>query len=364
VPKGITLNHQFYSYDLLKNQTDLDLKDDYLNEVVRFCHEWLNGMKNMTIHTSGSTGEPSKILFSRSQLVSSVQATIRALGLTTDDNALICINTSYIGGRMMLIRCMELHMNAYLVRPTANPFQRIPDIIDCSFFSFVPLQLQTILENGMSDHFRNGKAIIIGGAPVNSYLTQKVKEVSTPVYHTFGMTETASHIALRRLNGKDPDLFFRPVEKINLDTDQRGCLKIKGPQTNNKWLQTNDLVNLKKSGDFRWLGRVDDVINTGGMKLLIPQLEEAIRPILIDKLDTRNYLIMKAKDERLGEKILLVLEGDISSDQKEMLLSELNNRLPKYHSPKEVITLPTIPLTETGKYKRDQVRTSINDLLA
>ena len=363
MPKGITVNQEFYSYQHLKETSQYTQENEYFYKVLKFCNSWLNGLEQMDLHTSGSTGIPKTVQFKRSQLLASVQGTAKALNLDRNDRALICINTSYIGGRMMLIRSMELEMDACVVKPSSNPFQGI-NTPGFTFFAFAPIQLQTIFQQNSQHLLEHGKAIIIGGGALNNESKDLIRTIDTPAYHTFGMTETASHIALKRLNGIESDQPFVALENVELKTDDRDCLQIRGPQTDDQWIRTNDIVSLHNSREFEWVGRIDDIINTGGIKVLIPDLEEKIRPLMENFIGSKRFAISKIPEPMLMEQIILVVEHVVSHEEKNRLLEILRKHLPKYHAPRELFTLPEIPLTETGKIKRKLLEQMISDLSA
>ncbi|MDQ4141286.1 MAG: AMP-binding protein, partial [Bacteroidota bacterium] len=246
----LLLNGKKFYYEEIANysfRNSIPL-NGYEVTILEFCRNWLNGVQEIAINTSGSTGTPKIITLLRSQIEASERYTLQALNLQENDRALVCLNTEYIGGMMMLVRGFVVDLNLTIIEPIQNPFKYLPpdgpDSYD--FGSFVPMQLQAILSESLDKKYLldNMKGILVGGAAINHELLRQIQTIESPVYHTYGMTETSSHVALKRLNGNQPDTFFRSAESIQLGLDDRGCLTIKGDLTNNKLIVTNDLVNL------------------------------------------------------------------------------------------------------------------------
>ena len=228
---------------------------------LQFAHEWLWGSQRFALQTSGSTGTPKPIYLARSQMEASARATGTALGLRPGQQALVCLPTRYVAGRMMLVRGFVLGLSMHVVEPTSDPFATLEVSVRPDFAAFIPLQMQALLDIALmapsdscySDDtaaaFRYRRllegmqAILIGGGPVSESLHNNIQRLSAPVYHTYGMTETATHVALRRLNGPQRSDAFVPLPGVELALDDRGCLAIRGAVTADAWLQTNDMVD-------------------------------------------------------------------------------------------------------------------------
>ena len=273
-------SHQFTLADLRSwsnTSASSDLSDND-RQALATCHEWLSGSTEFIVRTSGSTGDPKPITLRREQMVASAQATGAALDLGPGCRALVCLPTGYIAGRMMLVRGLVLDFNMTVVEPASDPFASLLSDAGFDFMAVVPLQLQTLLDgpSGYLDRLNAMQAILVGGGPVSTALEARVQTLAAPVYHTYGMTETVTHIALRRLNGAEASSAFRPLPGVEVGLDDRGCLRIKGPMTLDQWVQTNDLVELQPDGSFQWLGRWDTIINTGGVKVQVEQVESAL----------------------------------------------------------------------------------------
>ena len=346
---GIIIQNTFFSFEEIKKSIPSGM-DSYFHDTLEFCHNWLNGMDRIEIRTSGSTGEPKPIFLSKSQIMASVKGSQKALGLKVGMRCLICINTNYIGGKMMLIRSMEIGMQATLVSPSSLPLSDSTQEFD--FFSFAPLQMENLLEQGYSNVLNNSKVIIIGGGTISNRLEKQVKEISSPCFHTYGMTETVSHIALRRLNGDHKSANFSALEGIQLRTDDRECLEIYGEVTGNQWIRTTDVVELISKREFIYKGRIDDVINSGGIKIHLHNLENEIASILSNKGIQNQFFLSSEKDEKLGERLILILEAKEVPDD---LSGILKDQLPDYHAPLKIYSIEEFSLTETGKIRKQEV---------
>jgi len=332
-------------------------KGDAFQNAVDFCKQWTDGQENFTINTSGSTGKPKPIKISRIQMEASAKMTIGALSLQKNDNALVCLNTSYIAGKMMLVRGMVSHLNMYITEPSSNPLVHVPNDLEIDFMALVPLQLDAIF-NGSKDEvdkLNKMKAVIVGGAPISRQLSEKIKQLRCPIYATYGMTETVSHIALKRLNGDNSNPFYHLLDRVKIGQDDRGCLTINSILTNHETILTNDVVNLINEKEFEWLGRADLVINSGGVKIHPEQTEDQIKDLLIDNQWITNLILIGLPDEQLGEKVVLLLEGiQRSKFNLESLRCLLSSTISTYSVPKEFYVMDEFIYTETGKVNRKQ----------
>ena len=319
-----------------------------LQRALAFCRQWLQGQESFPVPTSGSTGPPKTIEITRQQMVASVRNTQRALRLTAQHTALLGIDPAYIGGMMVLCRALEIGMDVVGVSPAAHPLEALP--IQPSFLALVPLQLQRWLESDLAT-LNAAHATLVGGAPVSFALEEMIrKKITSPVYSTYGMTETASHVALRALNGPDANDTFRVLGDTVIDSDARGCLTLRGSVTQQKLVVTNDQVALIDERHFRWLGRHDWVINSGGVKVSPEPVEQAVA---MQWPTAPPLLVVGLPDERLGQRVVLVVEGPApaKSDQQP-LLRAVAKKVPRYHAPREIHYVAAIPRTPNGKLSR------------
>jgi len=337
--------------------------DDSLVDALKFAWQWLRGNSQFEQLTSGSTGSPKTISVHREQMTASAQMTIEALGLNQHDSSLLCLSAEYIGGKMMVVRSLLGNMDLVITRPTSNPLPYLPFMP--TFAAFVPLQMQTLLEEETSKQLNRMKAIIIGGAPVSNLLEEQIfANLTIPVYSTYGMTETVSHIALRKLSPPKASVYFEVLGSTQIMTDERGCLKIKGKVTQGKWLTTNDLVEIKNDHQFLWLGRYDSVINSGGVKVVPEEIEKVLEPILRKQNFTGRFLISSLPDSKFGERVVLLVEGNaISSELEKVILKEAAQQLSPYRLPKAIYYLPQFAETSTRKVQRGRSQALLIQLL-
>jgi O-succinylbenzoic acid--CoA ligase len=324
----------------------------YEAKVLEFCRNWFSGQQEFTMHTSGSTGPPKTITLTRAQLEASARRTVTFLGLQKEDRVLLCLNVEAISGMMMLVRGLVSDLHLTVVEPIANPLAFSNPDKPFDFISFVPYQLQAILTETPAKKMvlDFAKAILIGGAPLPPELESKTSSLKAAVYQTYGMTETASHIALRRLNGENPEIFYRTFDDIVLGQDARGCLTIQGDITGNQTIITNDLVELLSPNTFTWLGRVDNTINSGGYKIQLEKVEVLLaKALLQNQLDYQSFITSVA-DPKLGSRLVAVLEGEpLPKQTEQQLIDNMLQLLNKYEVPKEILYTPKFSRTPTGK---------------
>lgn len=351
-------SHRFTLEDLRawSNTSAASNLSDNDRQALAICHEWLSGATEFVVRTSGSTGDPKPITLHRKQLIASASATGAALGLRPGCRALVCLPSGYIAGRMMLVRGLVLDMAMTVVEPASDPFASLSTDAGFDFMAVVPLQLQTLLDGPPSYLARLNamQAILVGGGPMSKTLEERVGSLTAPVYHTYGMTETVTHIALRRLNGAEASAAFRLLPGVEVGTDDRGCLRIKGPMTLDQWVQTNDLVVLQPDDSFLWLGRWDNVLNTGGIKVQIEQIETALEQVLRELgLGERRFFIGPLPDERLGQVVTALVEGEpLEIEAEAAIQSALRDRLDRFALPRRFVYLPSLAETPTGKIDR------------
>lgn len=330
----------------------------YERHTVQFCRDWLAGRMAFTLKTSGSTGAPKIIRLTRRQMQSSARLTGRALGLRAGDRALACLSTEYVAGLMMLVRALELGLALTVITPARNPLVAFPTDARFDFAAFAPLQLQEMLTATPETKsiLERMRAILVGGAPVDQPLLEQIRALAAPVYHTYGMTETVSHIALRRLNGPEASDWFTPLDGVRVWTDARGCLVIDpGEITGQRTLITNDCVELRPDGAFRWLGRIDNVINSGGVKVQAEKVEAALARALRQEpaLAQRRFLVGPLPDAEFGQIVAAIIEGPpLDQPAQAAVRTRLRNHLPDYELPRRFCFVANLAETPTGKIDR------------
>lgn len=347
-PTSLELNNKSYSYEQIKNGS-YKPSSSFEERTLLFCQEWLNGKDQFEQKTSGSTGKPKAIHINRKMMTVSASQTVKALKLKSNDVALVCVDPAYIAGKMMLVRAFEHDMQIIIVEPSANPVEKVDK--QFHFIAMVPLQLQNVLNNTDTLDKLNGcKAVLVGGAPVSAHLSSQLAILEIPVFGTYGMTETVSHIALKRLSAP-PEKFYTVIGDSKLRVNKNDQLVIKGSITNNKDVVTNDRVQLLTPTTFIWLGRTDNVINSGGVKIQIEEVEASIS-LLFERMEINNRFFLDAvKDEALGQKLILLVEGH-EHDVPSNLMEKLKLELEKFECPRDIILVPEFDETSTGKIDR------------
>ncbi|MBO1364437.1 AMP-binding protein [Prevotella sp. A2931] len=352
-----------------------------MSQLEEFLQEWNASSPFVSVHTSGSTGKPKPVRAAKQAMLNSARITCDFLGLKPGDTTLLCMDLKYIGAKMMVVRSIERQLRLFSVAPTGHPLSDqslahassvafdssavglpspvpgLPEVVPTSFslVAMVPLQVyNSLLVADEATRLRQIRHLIIGGGAVDNYLVQALKDFPNAVWSTYGMTETLSHVALRRLNGPSASEWYEPFDGVQIACDGDGCLVIDAPQVHDGWLVTNDLVETKtvKTADgqhkkqFRVLGRKDNVIVSGGVKIQIEEVEQSLRPFL-----SRPFAVSKRSDEKFGEVVVLVTEATDLADVSEICM----NALPKYWVPRHYLHIDKIPLTQTGKIARGEV---------
>ena len=329
-------------------QTQKRPRNPYFAQAYDFMGKWLEGDREFVLHTSGSTGMPKPITVTRRQLEASAAMTGKALALGSSTRALVCLNVGYIAGLMMLVRGLELGWELTVTEPTSNPLNGL-DTVDFGFVAMVPMQLQAILESpATADQVRKLGKILLGGAPVNLALADRIKALNVPVFQSYGMTETVSHVALKALNGPEASDSYVFLPGIDFGTDERGCLFVSGAVTSGQKVQTNDLVQLMEGG-FQWIGRADNVINSGGVKIVLDQTDQRIARVFHDLGIPNAFFCWWEPDEKLGQKLVLVIENVLHNMSDEKLPAEIRSRVSTYENPKHIYFAKAFAKTATDK---------------
>jgi len=345
----IWINHKKISLADIQSES-CTAGNEFEQNTFGFISRWLNGETLFEVQTSGSTGQPKKISFTRAQMEASALLTEKALSLKQGYHALLCLDPKYIAGKMMLVRCFTTGMLVIAHTPSSTPLYGLQKKID--FAALVPAQLYETLRADNAHVLNEIKTVIIGGGAIGHTLLKDLQRYACTFFATYGMTETLSHIALQQLNGTNAADYFRILPGIQIDLDARDCLVIKAPFLDAP-VVTNDIVFRRDHDTFQWMGRFDNIINTGGIKILPEKVEAEIQKAFECLNYERHFFIFSVPDEKLGEKIVLFIEGEeISLPDQERLGSWLRKSLSAYEMPKEVIILSRFNFTETGKINR------------
>ena len=319
--------------------------DEALLPVADFMEEWLNPSPEIHLRTSGSTGTPKTIIVRKDQLLASAAMTATYFDFKEGQKALLCLPVHYIAGKMMIVRALYSGLDLICVNPSSNPLESLAPDVKIDFAAMIPMQLQQVKDMPSLAQIRT---LLLGGGPVDAALEQSVRDLPTQIYHGYGMTETFSHIALRKVNGKDASPVFKALKGIALAQDNRGCLVINAPLLLEEDLTTNDVIELLSPDEFTWKGRFDHVINSGGIKIFPEELEKKLHPLL-----ERRFYFVGVPDAKLGQKLVLMIEGETYSEKElEALQAEMKIHFNKYELPKEIRFLREFAETESGKVVR------------
>lgn len=346
VHKRFRLNGNPYRFDDLFEIAYSFIKEGEEHEraIGDFLMDWIKPSPFIELKTSGSTGIPKTITYNKQSMVNSALATGNHFNVTIGDTALHCLNADFIAGKMMLVRAMILGLEIDLVPPQGNVLGHSDKPYD--FVAMVPLQVEQSFAA-----LDRVKTLLIGGAPPPSTLKNKLATIKVNCFETYGMTETLTHIASRKLNHSSGA--YTPLPGVELSTDKRDCLVIEVPYLSDQKIVTNDLVTLAKNKTFQLHGRIDNVINTGGVKVLPEELEAIISETINDP-----FFIAGIQDDAYGEKLILVVEGTPNPSLKQKLMQL--KTIAKYQRPKEVYFLPEFVTTPNGKIQRQLTLSRLN----
>ena len=354
--------------------------------IEEFIEEWANGESYVNVQTSGSTGRPKPMQAEKQRMAASARITCQFLGLKEGDSALLCLPLDYIAGKMMVVRALTCGLQLFATEPSSHPLKAAPSLVEKSrppmkksrpflkksrppikksrprseksradffmggldFAAMVPMQvwnsLQVPEERASLQAIRH---LIIGGGAIDDALARELKDFPNAVWSTYGMTETLSHIALRRLSGPDATDWYTPFEGVSLSLSDDGCLVIDAPEVCAERLVTNDLAELCPDGRFRILGRRDNVVCSGGIKIQMEEVERLLRPHL-----SVPFCATKVPDQQLGEALVLLVEGM----QQDSLTTLCKQVLPRLWRPRHIASVSHVPTTETGKIARQQAQ--------
>ena len=308
-----------------------------------FMSEWRSPSPTLTVHTSGSTGKPKPMTVEKRRMAASARITCRFLGLHDGDTALLCMPLDYIAGKMMAVRADVCHLRLVSVEPSGHPLRGMTEAP--AFAAMVPMQVYNSLHDAQECRLlRQIRHLIIGGGAISRDIADALRHFPNAVWSTYGMTETLSHIALRRLNGDEASDWYTPFDSVGVSLNAEGCLVINAPEVCATPLTTNDIAEIANDGrHFRIRGRRDNVICSGGIKLQIEDIEAKLQP----HIDV-PFVITKRPDKKFGETVVLLAATDDMRHIEEMCRQYLD----KYEQPHAYVSVRQIPLTATGKPAR------------
>ena len=317
----------------------------FLMDLYVFLKEWWDESPLIQVHTSGSTGKPKDLWARKEQMIHSAQLTCEFLHLHEGDRALLCMPLRYIAGKMVVVRALVAGLDLILRAPSGHPFA--DPIGDLRFTALIPLQVfNTLRVPEERKRLEETEILIIGGGAIDADLETEIRSLPNRVYSTYGMTETLSHIALRRLNGAGASPYYHPFPSVRLSLSEDDCLVIDAPLVCDRPLRTNDIARLLPDGGFQIVGRKDNTINTGGIKVQIEEVEAALRPYF-----SFPYAISSVPDMKFGEIVVALV-----ATTDERILADAFEALPKFQRPRQIVSVEAIPQTGSGKIDRAACR--------
>jgi O-succinylbenzoic acid--CoA ligase len=350
---GIILNDKLFSTEDLVPHCENMLKRSKLpkweENIYHFLLEFLDEKEYIIQLSSGTTGTPKEFKLPKKAMIESARNTIDKLGLKWTDKALLCLPIEYIAGKMMVVRAFVAGLNLFWEEPTSMPSLAKYGTID--FCAMVPLQVYNSFSN--YDFFKNIRNLIIGGSELRSEVIAMFSDVDNNTYETYGMAETCSHIALRKISGDEPDKYFETLEGITVSVDDRNCLVVHTPYLESS-VVTNDVVEFIDETHFVWKGRIDNLINTGGIKIKPEELEANISKVI-----EMECAVIGLPDDTLGQKVMLILETDQAVNNEE-ILEALKENLQAHLVPKEIFVVEELPRTSSFKIDRSKLEALIS----
>jgi len=346
----IIINNQSLTVEELKQQFKYGSTPEWKSRIYNFIIDWFNNDDFILQKTSGSTGTPKEISLKKSAMISSAETTVCYFNLQPGATAWLCLPIDYIAGKMMVVRSIVGKLNLILSEPAGLP---IPPVEKVHFASMVPMQVKRLIDENVC--LSNIDKLIIGGASVDYSLNKSLQTIPVEVYATYGMTETCSHIALQRINGNNPEDHFNVLKGITVGLNNLNCLTINAPNLSPNPIETTDLAEILSPTEFRWLGRADNVINSGGIKISPEELEAIISPLI-----GKECIISSKKDNLLGSRIVLVIEETTSTRNIVSMLEKIISITGKHKAPKEVMFIDKFPRNESMKIDRKAIELIIS----
>lgn len=326
-----------------ERESGFSKKSPFHRQLGLFLREWFSDSPTLCLHTSGSTGKPKEIIVRKEQMRQSARSTCHFFGLKKKDKALLCLPLEYIAGKMMVVRALYAGLDLYPIEPDGHPLADINTPLD--FAAMVPLQVYNSLQaEKEKERLSRIKSLIIGGGATGEALETVLKTFPNNIYSTYGMTETLSHVALRRISGAKVDDYYTPLPSVDLALSEENRLIINASPVTGEPIITNDIAELQPDGRFRIIGRIDNVINSGGIKIQIEEVEQILCPHI-----DGNFAVTSIPHPKLGEAIVLLVEQPVDPVSVEKMVSRL---LTRHQQPLHIHSVTAIPQTGNGKTDR------------
>jgi o-succinylbenzoate---CoA ligase len=343
---SLTIHNHTYSQESLTELSHSKISNDetpiWEREVHEFILQWLDESDTIIQYSSGTTGKSKMIRLLKAAMIRSAENTCLFFNLKKGQTAALCLPIEYIAGKMMVVRSIVCGLNLYLTEPKSKP--DFPVLREIDFCAMVPFQVANSWQ--AKNELPPVRILIIGGSEISKELENLVKDIPVEVYATYGMAETCSHIALRRINGPNPDKWYKALPGIKLETDHRNCLVIKASYLPSP-VVTNDQVQLEANGRFRWIGRYDNLLNSGGIKLMPEEVEAA----LADKTGI-EFALIGLPDPKFGQRLVLVTEENREKISDDVIRTELARLMPVKIMPKDIVRIEKFPRNSSFKIDR------------
>lgn len=311
----------------------------YIQDIIRLKERWFSKDPNFLVQTSGSTGQPKTISLQKEHMGNSARATLKFLNIEEGSQALLCLPIDKIGGIMMFVRAAEANLDLTILEPSSKPFDLLEENVNFALSAMVPLQIS----QSLAQLQRAGK-LIAGGGPLSPRLIRQIIENKAQLWHSYGMTETISHIALRQISPVLADA-FKVLPGVTISLNEQSCLTISAPAIGVEKLETKDLAQLIGEDQFLWKGRLDNVVLSGGLKLYPEELEQ--------KIDlSKNFILAGRDNPNLGQELLLIIESEQPLDEQHRIAALA--RLDRLERPKKILYLKSFIYTSNGKIKRSE----------
>lgn len=351
---GLHLNGTWLDLPSLMEQALVKKSDQHTPEwEIAFWHfleDWFNDTHVISVQSSGSTGPPKTLFIPKISFRNSASMTLDFLRIRPGDRALLCLSPQYIAGKMMIVRALIGGLNLTTIAPHVSAILDDDEAYD--FSAMVPTQVQSLLQTPEGrKRIHHTSTLLIGGSPLSHDLENQLQDFDNRIYATYGMTETVSHIALRRLNGPERSRYYQTLPGIKVRTDENGCLVIDAPALSESPIHTRDMVRLAGDNQLEVIGRLDHVINSGGIKYSPEAIEEKLSTVIADR-----FIISSQPDSRLGERLILIIETENPLQYREERFEQrLKERLTSYEVPKMLLFLKKFPVVGHDKLARQTI---------
>lgn len=351
------INGKVLSYGAIRaGQWVQEDHDAYACEVLAFIQKWLGGQACFSLTTSGTTNTPKRCFFSRAQMIASARASLRYFDVPLRLPFFVGISARYAGGMMQIVRALLHGAPLHIVTPSIYPFGALRS--NYALLSAVPVQLHEMLTRKKTHLLTRIHTLLVGGSALSSFLDDRLRRLKgVRIYEGFGMTETLSHVALRRVN-RHPQKAFHTLPGVCIRVDESDCLVIESPVVKEP-VHTRDVVRIVQPGHFVWCGRADDMVNVAGIKFSLGWLEDKIQSVFsVAGYTALRYFCHPATDPKWGQRILLfLLEESLNTQQRprptpQSLFELLQQKLPTYAVPSVIHLLPAMAYTPTQKIDR------------